>query len=200
MKSRTIALHVLLVLIVLGAKSHLDGQAVPTATQRFQLSTFATGTTANTGINSNRNYGVTAGVDLGIHQYFHVYPSFELRGTYPFGGGIVRAKNVLGGVRVSHPFGRLDPYGDILFGRGQINYGAGVPDYLGTTAYVQTPSNVLSPGLGLDLRLTETFFFKADLQLQRYSTPVLASGHVYVRSGSLGLTYRFDFNRHSHRK
>lgn len=200
MMSKTTALYVSFAIIFLGARSNLRAQAAPTATQRLQLSAFVTGTAVYTGIYSNRNYGITAGIDLGSHQYFHVYPSLEIRGTYPFGGGIVRAKNLLGGLKFSHPFGRINPYTDILFGRGQINYGSGVPNYLGTIAYVQTPSNVFSPGVGADFQLTDQFSFKVDGQLQHYSTPVLASGYVYVKSGSMGLTYRFDFNRHLHRR
>ena len=191
----SLSLSVLLMLFVFAA--HLHAQGAPTATRRLQLSTFATGTVVNTGIDGNRNYGLTAGIDLGIHKYFGVNPSFEVRGTYPFGGGVVRARNLLGGLRVSRPFGRVMLYADILFGRGQINYGAsGVPNYLGTTEYVQTPSNVLSPGFGVDLGLSDKFSIKADFQSERYSTPVLASGRVYADFFSMGVAYGFGFGTH----
>lgn len=194
MSIRTVFSVSLTIIFLLTENMH--AQAAPTATERLQVSAFATGTTIYTEIYSNRNYGITTGIDLGVHKYFNINPSLEIRSTYPFLGGAIRAKNLLGGLKFSCSIGNVTPYIDVLFGRGQINYGSGVPDYLGTTAYVQTPSNVFSPGVGADFRLTDQMSLKVDGQLQRYSTPVLASGHVYIKSGSIGLAYRFDFNRH----
>ena len=178
----------------------LRAQASPTATQRFQLSAFGAATGTYTGIDGRRFFGLTAGADLGLRAYFHVHPSFEVRGSYPIAGGEIRSRNILGGLKFSHSFGPFTPYADILFGRGQINYGAaGIPNYNETIAYVQTPSNVLSPGIGVDGRISDHFDLKAEVQLQRYSTPVLSSGHAYSAPISLGVNYRFDFNHHPKR-
>jgi len=189
-----------LAIVVVIHHPRLHAQASATATQRFQLSAFGAATGTYTGIDGRRFFGVTAGADLGLRSYYHVHPSFEIRGSYPLAGGQVRSRNILGGLKVSHSFGPLTPYADILFGRGQINYGAaGVPNFNQTIAYVQTPSNVLSPGVGVDARVSDHFDLKAEVQLQRYSTPVLASGHAYAEPISLGLAYRFDFNHHPRR-
>lgn len=170
----------------------LNCQTIPTATRPFHLSTFAAGDVTYTGVQTNRNYGITAGADVGFQSRFGLQPSLEVRGTYPFAGGVVRSRNILGGVKLAHPYKRLSLYGDALFGRGQINYGsAGVPNPTGTVAFVQTPSNVFSFGLGADFNLNRHFALKADAQLQRYAVPVVDSGHVFAKPISVGVAYNF---------
>jgi hypothetical protein len=174
-------------------------QAIPAATQPIHLSAFGGITGSYTGLQSSRNLGITAGVDVGFKPLFGVYPSAELRGTYPVDSGTVAGeRNFAGGLKVERPyFGILHPYADILFGRNKIVYGSGgYPNANGTLLYQISIANLLSFGGGADYDLTPHFSAKADFQLQRYGTPVTSSGSIYAKAITIGVVYRFDFNRH----
>ena len=187
------------ILMIVGVLSVLDisgeamCQSAPAAIRALDLSAFGTITGTYTGLDGGRNLGVTAGASLGIHSIGSFIPAIELRGTYPFvKGDVASIKNLLGGVRVSYSFRRLTPYADLLYGRGAIHYeNGGFPNPTGTYQYLQSPSNVLSPGAGVDYMLTRRVAIKVDLQLQRYSVPVLESGTDYTRPLSVGVIYHF---------
>lgn len=201
MRSRILALALTLTAIAELPKLHAQA-AAPTATQFMHLSTFGGATGTYTGLQGGRNLGITAGVDLGISQFYHFKPSVEVRGTYPIdGGGYVSEKSVLGGVKVERTlFSRYHPYVDFLYGRGALDYQrGGYPSLDGYYYYVQNPSNVLSPGAGVDFDLGHYFAVKADVQFQRWNTPVTASGHIYSTPLTLGIVYKFDFNGHHRR-
>lgn len=168
-------------------------QSSPAGVRALDLSTYATVTGTYTGLHGGRNLGVTAGADLGIHHFGAFIPALEIRGTYPFvKGDVASVKNILGGVQVSYLFKRATPYIDVLYGRGSIHYeNGGFPNPTGTYQYLQSPSNVLSPGGGLDYLLNRRIALKADFQLQRYSVPVLQSGRTYIRPLSVGIAYHF---------
>jgi hypothetical protein len=173
-------------------------QATPVATQSLQLSAFGALTGTYTGLSGGRNLGFTAGADLGFYPYRSFYPSLEIRGTLPaFKGHVDNQKNILAGLKVERHYGRFHPYADILFGRAAIHYAnGGYPNPANDFLYTETPTNVLSPGVGLDLTLTDHIALKGDAQFQRLSTPVTVSGHIYAKPLSLGVIYRFNFNRH----
>jgi hypothetical protein len=187
-----------LALALLPAMAH--AQASPTGVEAFRLSTFAGATGTYTGLGGGRNLGITAGVDLGIRSIFSLEPSLEVRGTYPFAKGQLDSqKDVLGGIKLAKRFYAFHPYVDLLYGRGQINYaGQGYLNPNRNFLYLQTAGNVLSPGVGVDLPIAPQFSLKADFQYQRWDTPAVASGHIYAKPLTVGLTYYFDFNRHHH--
>jgi len=176
-------------------------QATPTASQLFEISAFG-GLTGNfTGLQGGKNLSITAGGDIRFRRYFGVNPAIEVRGTYPMDKGTISSqKNVLAGLKVEKQYGRFHPYGDFLFGRGAIDYAHAYPAAEGTLTYLRTTSNVLSPGVGVDIDLSQHLAFKADMQLQRYATPVTASGSVYSKAITFGAVYRFDFNHHKHER
>jgi len=135
-------------------------QANPAATQSLRLSAFGGVTGTYTGLNGGKNLGITAGADLEFRPLFTLYPSIEVRGTYPIDRGTIDSqKNILGGLKVARPIfgGRFQPYADMLFGRGQINYGPGYAVPNSPIYYTQSVSNVLSPGIGLDFRVPIDF-------------------------------------------
>jgi hypothetical protein len=146
--------------------------------------------------NGGKNLGISAGVDLRVWQYHGFLPSVEIRGTYPFAKGNVAAElNALVGIKIEYQLGRFHPYGDFLFGRGSITYqGRGYLAPNGLVIYQQTFSNVLSPGLGVDIDLTHHYAFKADAQLWRQDVPVTTSGTLNSLAVTVGAIYRFDFN------
>jgi hypothetical protein len=175
-------------------------QSLPTATQPLRVLAFAGATVTNTGLDSGANTGLTAGADLSLPSYRGLEPSAEVRGTFPFDQGSVDSqKNILGGLKVALHRGRLFPYANLLLGRGEITYPGNGHQVPGTPIfYTQSSTIVISPGAGLDLDLDPHFAFKVDLQLQRYSTKVTTSGHIYAEAATTGLVYRFDFNHHWH--
>jgi hypothetical protein len=140
---------------------------------------------------------VTAGGDLALPPIAHLRPTLEVRGTFPTDHGLVDSqKSAEGGLRVDFLLGRrLHPYGDFLFGRGQINYGQFGYDYK-TLDYELTTTYVYSPGAGIDFDIGDHFGIKADGQYQRWSSPPTSSGIIYSKVGTIALVYRFNFNRH----
>jgi hypothetical protein len=187
-----------IVLASVGIVSSVQGQAAPTATQTLQLTAFAGATGVYTGLNvayggtsQGRNASFTAGIAAGFRPLFSFYPSIEVRGTYPIrSGSVTGEKNVLGGLVVARHYGRLHPYADFFIGRGALSFVTPYPNPAGNTIYVQTASTVLAPGAGVDLFVWGNFAAKADFQLERYETPVTASGSLYSKALTLGVLYR----------
>jgi hypothetical protein len=195
----------LVLLFTLCAVTSAHAQATNAADQPLALSVFGgvngvyTGIPADTGSGQGKNIGITAGVDLRISHIDDFLPSVELRGSYPIHkGSIDSQKLVLGGLKLAHPIlnGRVHPYGDILYGRGEIDYqGSGYYVPATSLIYYYTVSNVFSPGLGVDLDINHYFALKLDAQFQHFDTPVNTSGAVWAKALTVGVVYNFDFNR-----
>ena len=170
-------------------------QSAPTADRTLRLSAFAGANGTFTELSGGRNAGLTAGVDLSIRPYFSLEPSVEVRGTYPVHDGTIDAqKNILGGLKVAKRFGPFHPYGDILFGRGEIDYlNNGYSSPSGLLRYYETVSGVIAPGAGVDLDLSPHFSLKADASFPRYSTPVTVSGNLTGTALTGGVVYHFNF-------
>ncbi len=180
-------------LILAGAAREAQGQATSTATAAVQFSGFGGVSGAYTGLGDSRNLAITAGADMTLRSYFGVHPSIELRGTYPVNSGSVAGeKNILGGIVISKNFGNLQPYGDILGGRGQIDFHPPYLDPAGILYYVQSSSSVISPGGGVNYFPVGRLGLKADFQFQRYLSPVTPSGAVYAKSITVGVVYRLN--------
>jgi opacity protein-like surface antigen len=176
-------------------------QAAPAGTQKLQLSAFVAATGTFTGLEGGKNLGITAGADLTFLGFRQFRPSFEARGTYPIDKGHISSqKNFLLGPKVEYPLGKLHPYVDFLFGRGQIDYHS--PGFIfGDTLYITSNTFIYSPGVGVDYNLTHNLAIKADAQFQHWDTPVTTSGTIHPTALTLGVVYNFDFNsrhRHSH--
>ena len=179
-------------LAILAFASTAKAQDVPAAVARIQLFGWG-GLGGNfTGVLLARNADVEAGVDLEFRKVLGLYPALEVRGLYPIAKGEVDSqKNFVGGIRLGrhvHPF---SPYGDVLFGRGQIDYlNGGQPTPDGIFDVLSNTSNVLSFGGGNDFALNSRFAVKGDFQFQRYASPVTTSGYVYAKIFTVGFVYR----------
>jgi len=57
---------------------------------------------------------------------------------------------------------------------------------------------VYSGGGGAEIFATNQFALKVDLQIQRYSSPVTASGSLFSETATIGLTYVFHIGRHAY--
>jgi opacity protein-like surface antigen len=192
-----------LLILSLTACSIAGAQASPTAIQRITIYGFGAATGTYTGLDGGKNLGITAGADVGFRPYHLWYPYLEVRGTYPIDGGQVAAeKTILYGGKVARHYSLFHPYVNVLFGRDKIDYqGIGYPNAAGTLLTIDSVSNVISFGGGLDLDITDQIALKIDGQFQRIGVPapaVNSSGDIYSKPISIGLSYRFDFNRHIH--
>jgi hypothetical protein len=166
-------------------------QAVPTATANIRLSAFA-GVSANyTGVQLAKNGDVTAGFDIGFRPFAGFFPAFEARGLYPIHEGqVVGQRNFLGGIRLGRRKENFNPYGDLLFGRGKLDFPNGLSTPTNTFIVLSNTTNVLSFGGGLDYNLSQHWAAKGDFQFQKYNTPVEASGSVFSKVFSAGIVYR----------
>jgi hypothetical protein len=167
-----------------------------TATRTLQLSAFGAASGDFTGLAGGKNFGITAGADLGLPPWRAVRPTIEVRGTFPTDHGLVDSqKSVLGGLRVDFLLNhRLQPYGDFLYGRGQMDYGFGY--IYNNLIYSLTTTFIDSPGGGFNYALSEHLAIKVDGQYQRWGGPApTPSGVVWSTVGSAGLVYNFTFDR-----
>ncbi len=170
-------------------------QSGAAAVQYLDLSAFAAATGVNSGLGDGRSAGITGGVDLGIRRFSWFRPSIEGRGSYSiYDGDTASMKSLLGGLKFEKPYGRYHPYVDALLGRGEIHYAnGGYPNPAMTFRYLQSPAHVYDFGGGVDINCTYHLAFKADAQYERYSAPVVASGHLTGENVSVGVVYRFNF-------
>ncbi|ADV82763.1 hypothetical protein [Terriglobus saanensis] len=177
---------------------YADGQAEAAGVRKIPVSAFVGGTGNWTGLYGGKNLGINAGLDVGLHSLWVLQPSFEIRAMYPVHDGHIDSqKNILVGFRFDKNFNRLTPYVDVLYGLGKIVYDPARPNPTQTFAYTSSSSNVFSPGVGLEYRVVGPFSFKADAQIQRYSTPVTETGHIYAKPVTVGITYQlFTGRRH----
>jgi len=168
----------------------------PTAIRQLQLSAFGAASGVYTGLSGGKNFAITAGGDLGLPPWHGMRPTLELRGTYPTDHGLVDSqKSILGGLKVDFLLRhRLRPYGDFLFGRGQIDYGNYGYVY-GNNVYSLTTTYVDAAGGGFDYQFAERFAIKVDAQFERWGAAPTDSGIVYSKVGSAGLVYYFNFDR-----
>ena len=186
--------------------TQIKAQRQPGAARTLQLSAFGLLGETYTGLGGasnglgGRNLSLTAGLDLGVYNLGRTGFALEGRGTYPLSEGHVDGQlSALGGVRIDHVFsgngyGRIVPYVDFLFGRGEIRYvNGGFP--AGSLTYTRTAANIYSGGGGLEFTLTRRLAIKADAQLQHWPTPVVPNGRIYAKQGSLGVLYRFGIRR-----
>ncbi len=196
----------LLAILVLVVPSMALAQSKATASRSFEPSAFLGLTGVYTGLNGGRNLGVAAGFDLGFHPFFGLLPSIEIRGTYPMNSGAVAGeKSFEGGLRVQKRYSRIRPYADLLIGRGQLDYQNGgfvVPAQ--NFEYIQSTSNVISPGVGVEVDATEHLALLLDGQFQRWNVPfdptgaTAGTGSIYAKSGTIGVVYRFGWLLHGH--
>jgi hypothetical protein len=184
----------------------------PTATRQLQLSAFGAVSGVFTGLEGGKNFAVTAGGDLGLPAWLGIRPTIEIRGRYPTDHGLVDSqKNILGGLRVDFLLNhRLRPYGDFLFGRGQMNYGLNGYTFAnnGVSAgacmahecvYSLTTTYIDTGGIGFDYSLNDRLAIKVDAQVERWGSAPTSTGRIYTAVGTAGLVYYFNFDRRHRR-
>jgi hypothetical protein len=183
-----------------------EAQSIPAASRDVVPSVFGGITGTYTGLNGGRNLGITAGLDIGFRSFWGFQPSLEGRGTFPIDNGqVVGEEHAEGGLRVQKRIGPLRPYADFLFGRGELNYqNGGYPVPVQAFRYIRTTSNVISPGLGVEVELRPQLALLFDGQFQIWNVPFDPSekttngGHLLSFPGTIGVVYRFGWLQHGH--
>ncbi len=181
-------------------------QSSPTASRALAPSVFFGVSGVYTGLQTARNASITAGADIGIRQFFGFTPAIEVRGTYPIDSGQVAGEeSVEGGLRVGKRYEHVRPYADLLIGRGQLNYQDGgyiVPSQ--SFRYLQSTTNVISPGIGAEFDVTERYAVLVDGQFQHWNLPFSTGsspstpGSIYSKVLTVGVVYRFGWLEHGH--
>lgn len=197
MKLRTLFLTPFFAATTLAGTAHAQ-QALPTATRPLQLSAFGGLAGVDTGLSGGKNLSFVAGADLGFPPIHRVRPVFEIRGIHFMDGGSIDSqKSAYFGGRADFLLNhRLRPYGDFLFGRGQMNYESGGYVF-GNSVYIETTTNVYSPGAGFDYDLDRHFSLKVDAQFQHWGYAPTSSGGIWSKVGTVGVVYRFNFGPRS---
>jgi hypothetical protein len=198
MKSRTRFTAILIALLF--SVRLLPGQAASTASRPLDLSTFVGISGTDTGLNGGRNFGVTAGMSLAFPRSCGLIPSAEIRGTTPLSeGSIVSEKNATFGLQIAKPIGRVQPFANLLFGRGQFSYlNGGMPVPQTNVIYTKSASNLFSPGFGALLEINSAFSVRADAQFEFFKTPVITSEYLISIPLTLGIVYHFPSTTHGH--
>lgn len=194
-RQAVLSLFALLVVLCTGAVRAQNPH--PVAVQPMQLSAFGGISGVYTGLHNGRNLSTTAGVDLALPPFRHFRPGLEFRGTFPMDKGKVDSqRSLLGGVRSDFLLGHsFHPYGDFLFGRGQMNYGPN--GYIfGNYQYILTTTWVYGVGAGIDLPFANNFLIKVDGQYQHWGSAPVSGGGIWSKTGTIGVVYVFNFNRH----
>jgi hypothetical protein len=186
-------LFFLTIFVVAGALTGASAQALSTASRAITPSVFVGGSGVYTGLDSGRNLSVTAGLDIAFLPDRKFHPTLEYRAMYAVDKGALDSlKNNIGGLKMAGSYGPVKPYFDLLAGRGETTYANGgyqVPNK--PIFYTLSSSNVFSVGGGGDVFFSKHLAVKVDVQIQRYSSPVAVSGHVYSEVGTVGLVYVF---------
>ncbi len=144
-------------------------------------------------IHDNRpNWGGGAGADLNFHQigYTRLRPGVEVRATGS-SGPTSNQYTYGGGPRLVLDLGRFQPYGDLLFNYGSIDFNH-PPD----PNYTHDMTDVLSYGGGVDIVLdragSSSWAVRADVQSQQWKL-----GHISPEfqplAVSVGVRYEFHF-------
>lgn len=193
-------LGMVLLLVGFAPQPAARAQARATSSRSLQLSAFGelngtwTGLADPGAARGGRNLAFTLGGDLGLYDFHRVLLGAEVRGTYPLDSGqIVGQKSVLVGLRAQRRYGRLIPFGNLLVGRGSLDYENG--GYIAPPLiYFSTNTTVYDGGGGVEVDVRPALALKVEAQVQRWDTPVTASGHIYTKQVGVGLVYRFGAN------
>jgi hypothetical protein len=197
MYSELRTLFLLTLSVVVGAAT-ASAQALPSASSLLTPSVFVGGSGVYTGLDSGRNLSVMVGLDIAFLPQHRFHPALEYRAMYAVDkGGVDSLKNNIGGLKMAGSYGPVKPYFDLLAGRGETAYANGGYQVPGKPIfYTLSSSNVFSAGGGGDVFFSKHLALKVDVQIQRYSSPVAVSGHVYSEVGTVGLVYVFHVFHH----
>lgn len=175
------------------------GQASVTALRPIDISTYSGVTSTNSGFAHQRSLGLTLCVDTVVFAMPALSVATEARVTAPMNASEVTESNALGGIRIDRQDGPVRLWGDVLYGRAQMDYaGQGISVPQGSVAYTQSRSAIYMFGFGTSIDLTPTLSIYFDQQLERLSSPVTSNRHALALPLTLGLSFHLPYLKHGH--
>jgi hypothetical protein len=172
-------------------------QALPSATSPFALGISAGAAMRSTGVGGAVNVDAQLGAEVDLHPFGAWLPAVAGRVSRPVvRGSMAGEREALGGVRLSHPMatGRM-VFGELMAGEGEIRYlGKGMAAARPPYFYTLSHSVVWSAGGGLEQAVSERRALRVGLQVERWQTPVTASGHTFAATLSVELVWRPRLN------
>lgn len=165
------------------------GQVKETAVQTMRLQVYGVGSYTRPQIGpytSAGGFGVGGALGFRISHLPRIEPSLDVRYTYSTNNDNTQTFKG-GGLRVTYNAARFHPYGDFMYGVGNINF-----KRPGST-YTHDDSYVPMFGGGVDIDVTRTFALRADFQRQRWQLGA-NSLPFYPTQASLGLRYQFHLH------
>jgi hypothetical protein len=162
-----------------------------TAIQAMRLQVYGVGSYVHPQygpVQTAAGFGVGGAVGFTLHHVHRIEPALDARYMYATNSYLTQ-DFMGGGLRVTYHAGHFHPFGDVMFGVGNINF---KQPSLAFPNYKHDDSNILMFGGGLDYDITQGFALRGEFQQQKWQ---LAVGNVpfYPTSASLGLRYQFHF-------
>ena len=183
MGNKAVRFLLMVLLLAAGFGVAARAQKLPTAVRRFELQA------GGDFVYGHSDYGTTLkgyggyaaadftrhfGVEVDLHQANGQDKIYER--TYEIGGRYVRH------------YGRFNPYGKFLVGRGVFNF----PPYPGgTQSRANLAYNMLAFGGGVDYRLKRYLNIRGDFEYQEWRHDPLLPNGLTPYLGSIGVAYRF---------
>ncbi len=176
--------------LALCAAPSLFAQSVATAHQTLRLQTYALASTVQPAFGVNqRNFGVTAGVDVGTFRISpRIDPSLDLR-LLASHGNVSNQFFYGGGPRVMVDLGRYKPYGEFLIGDGIIHF----PNTRDPN-YTHDNSLVTAFGGGLDVSVHRDFAVRAEALTQSWKLGSTNQA-FHPLAVSVGIRYQVHLGR-----
>ena len=170
--------RLIVLLALVFAYTRLHAQAIPTASRTGILQLGGGVVSADSGTSSDRFKGIFLFADLDVTQ--HLGAEFELRQVNTPSDDHVYERTYELGVRYHRTYGRLEPYGKLMVGRGVFNYSHDAANL----AY-----NLYAAGAGADIRLTRHVNARAEYEYQHWVN--FDPGPLSSSVIELGAAYRF---------
>ncbi len=178
-----------------------NAQEIATRQQSASLQAFGLLSYVQPHYDPSNNIGGTFGADLDFRPLYRYRPSLDLRATFAPGSDVSETTYDFG-PRIEADFGRIRPYACFLIGHGSITFQHPIITPAGP--YTHDDSLVYSGGFGADYMLSRSLGLRGDFMLQRWNLAGTGSNSTppfHPRLLSLGVDYRFDFNRvHIHKQ
>jgi hypothetical protein len=168
-------------------------QAMPTASKTMDISAFAGFDYSNPEYGPDKNTGFTFGANVTRYYNLPVELSIEVRANLTNGTDVSERTYLIGLRAQGNVLHSLHPYGDILFGIGDIHF-----NLSDGSTYIGDNSTVFNYGGGVNIDAYRQFQLKLDIQRQSWSLGHGSGNTFSPYIAMVGVTYRFhfrDYNR-----
>lgn len=160
------------------APSVLHTQAIPTADRVGVLQLGGGIVSADADAATARFKGIFVFADLDLTP--HLGTEFELHQANTPNTDSVYERTYELGARYHRTYGRIEPYGKLMLGRGVYNY----PNNVANLAY-----SLYAAGIGTDVRITHHVYARAEYEYQHWIN--FAPGTLSPSVIAIGAAYRF---------